>query len=323
MISNIFSLALLAILGAPRYVVAQTDTTPAGSGRTSVSRTAAEQVVAEAPIWGPNNGSNGFAYLPVTVHGHQGTLVIDLTCTACDLKLGADALQTAGIPVPNATTWDALTIGPVVQHHVPITVFPSLGNVPAPPNVAPIIGSVGVHFLTTHYDILYDFPHRIVRLYAPPEKPVSPKTAWLPPGFTSADCGKMVHIPPGAGTFTGVKMKINGHAVTGALEMGPYYPKMNARALQALGSSTNLPKVHLTDPTPIYGNHMLIANVDSVEMTVGTRMFGAWNTQVLQEIDVQTLLPPNTPIMLMNLTMLRDVAVFNAKSSGQVCFAKP
>lgn len=314
-------LVFLATLGVASSGAPQTDTTPTETNSAAASHAVPEKLIAEAPIWGPNDARNGYAYLPVSVQGHAGTLVIDLNCTKCDLKLGADALQTAGISVPRTSSWEGLTIGSTLQHHVPIFVFQSLGNVPTPPNTAPVIGSVGVHFLTTHFDILYDFPRRVVRLYAFPSKSGTSKTGWLPAGFTPADCGKMVHIPPGAATFTGVEMQIDGHPVTGALEMGPYYPKMNERALRTLGAPADLPQVHMTDPTPIYGNHTLIANVDSVRMTVGTHMFGAWNAQVLREIDVQQLLPPDTPVMLMNLTMLQNVAVFNSTSSNRVCFA--
>jgi hypothetical protein len=98
---------------------------------------------------------------------------------------------------------------------------------------------------------------------------------------------------------------------------------MNEFALKALTATADGPKIHITDPTPIYGDHTLIANVDQLEMTTGSHMFGAWDTEVLREVDVQQVLKPNTPVMLMNLSMIREVMVFNSMSSDQVCFSTP
>lgn len=276
---------------------------------------------------GGNNVRKGYVFLPVKLHGHATMLMIDLNCMACDVQLSTAALTRVGTtpPATDATTLDTLTIGTDVQRHVPISVISQPDwTIHGPENTVPVIGTVGVHFLTTHYDMLYDFPGRRVRLYALPAKaPVASKNAWLPEGFKPTDCGPMVDVSPGAATFTGVKMRINDHPVTGVLEMGPYYPKMNERALQALGAPANVPSIHLTVPTPIYGDHVLIARVDKVEMTIRTHIFGAWNSEVLRELDVQQLLPPNTPIMLIDLSMLRNVMLFNAVSSRQVCVAAP
>jgi hypothetical protein len=284
-------------------------------------RSAPETLVAEAPIWGANDAQDGYAYLPVTVHGHATTLLVDLTCTKCDINLGADAVAAAGIPEIKAATLDSMTIGTDVQHNLPITILTSLGPLPTPPNTPPIIGSVGVNFLTTHYDILYDFPHRRVRLYAMPAKKVAAEQAWLPDGFSPASCGPMISIPAGAGTFTGMQMKIDGHPVTGAIEMGPYIPKMNEAAFKLLGLPDKSSRVQLAEPGEVDG-HPIVARVSGVEMMVGTKVFGTWDNEVLEEVDVQSLLPNNPPVMLMNLSMLRDVILFNSTSSQQVCIVK-
>ena len=330
---NVCSLTLLPLLStllgaAP--VVAQATAKQPRSRHTPASHTAPQPLVAEAPIWGPNDAFDGYAYLPVTVHGHAGTLLIDLNCTECDIKLGNDGLQAAGMPAlaEDATVLDSMTIGPAaqhaVQHGVPIGVWPTLGPVPTPPNIAPIIGSVGVHFLTTHYDLLYDFPNRVVRLYAPPATPVTSTTAWLPPGFTPAHCGPMVPIPsdpPGAATFTGMQIQLDGHPAIAAIEMGPYYLKMNQAAFAVLGlpaSSARITPI-TDDPSVPPGTR----DVTGVQVTVGENRFDLGKIQHWPEVGIQQAFAPNTPILLMNLNTLRRLRLYNARSSKQVCLASP
>ena len=50
-----------------------------------------------------------------------GTLLIDLNCTECNIKLGNDGLQAVGMPAlaENATTLDSMTIGSAVERQVP------------------------------------------------------------------------------------------------------------------------------------------------------------------------------------------------------------
>ena len=287
---------------------------------------APERLVAEAPIWGSNNGSNGYAFLPVTIHGKKGTLAINLNCTECDVALSTAALGKIGVTLAgSSSTLDALRIGPDVQRNVPLRIIPKpTWSVPGPDSLPPVVGIVGVHFLTTHYDILYDFPHRIVRLYAIPPKPVSPKTAWFPSGFKPTDCGKMVHVPPGAETFTGVEMQLDGHPVTGVLEMGPYQEKMNQAATNAVGTSRLQPIPPGTLPPGYSHNgYTITQQVPDVHMTIGQNTFWTGPVQLFPVLDVESVLPggASTPVMLMNLSTIRGLALFNATSSNQVCVA--
>jgi len=284
-----------------------------------------EPLVAEATIWGENDeGSSGHAYLPATIQGKAVTLLVDLENNGT-LQLSAGALSRVGVTLPaGSTQLDSLTMGKFVDRQIPLELAPAPDWAEAaPPNFAPVVGYAGTEFVK-RYDALYDFPNMRLRLYQGPSQSAKASAAWLPPGTKPSDCGKMIRIPPpNAGTFTAVEMQINGHPVTGVLEMGPYRPKMNEFALKALTATTDGPKIHTTDPTPIYGDHTLIGNVDQLEMTTGSHMFGAWDTEVLLEVDVQQFLKPNTPVMLMNLSMLRAVTVFNSMSSNQVCFSTP
>lgn len=284
-----------------------------------------ERLVAEAPIWGRDSGYNGYAFLPVTIQGRAGTVVIDLQNEG-DLLLSTAALARVGVTLAETTTTQlaVLTIGSDAQHQVPLTLITKpTWHVPGPEQLPPVVGLVGVHFLVTHYDLLYDFPHRIVRLYARPAHPGAAREAWLPPGFTPADCGRLIPIPSGAQTFTGVAMQLDGHPVTGVLEMGPYLPKINAVAWLTLGLPVQSPRLQFAPPGESDGGHVRLAEVQGVRMTIGAYPLGRWPVEVLQELNVQPLLPPKTPIMLLNLENLRHVRLFNAVSSGQVCVAQP
>ncbi|HXC25573.1 MAG TPA: hypothetical protein VNU46_06635 [Gemmatimonadaceae bacterium] len=296
----------------------------ARTGSLSVSDSTPERLVAEAPIWGANNAFRGYAFLPVSIHGHAATVVIDLTCTQCDLSLSTAALAQLGVTVADttATTFDELTVGTDTPRQVPLTLIrKATWHIAGPPQLPPVVGLVGVHFVTTHYDLLYDFPNRRVRLYALPAPPRAPQSGWLPPGFTPADCGRMIPIPPGAADFTGFEMHLDGHPVTGVLEMGPYTPKMNRAAFDLLQVPTPSPRLHAVAPGATDGGRPVLANVD-VQLSVGTKVLGTGLVEVLPHLDVQAVLPPGTPVMLWNLSMLRGVVFFNAMSSGRVCLVR-
>ena len=317
-------LAFLTLLGAAAPVVAQVGTIPTPSRLAPASPSVPEPLVAEAPIWGPNNAFDGRAYLAVNVQGHPATLFIDLYSPVSDILVGADALAAAGIPLPVGGIWETVTIGHDVQHQVPIGVVSNLGNVPTPPNIAPVIGAVGGHFLATHYDVLYDFPHRVVRLYAPPAKSSTAKTAWLPPGFTPADCGPMVEIPPAAGAFTGVQITLDGHPAVGAIEMGPTYLKMNQAAFALLGVPRTSPRLVPITDDPSAAPAGATQYVTGVQVALpGGQQYELGQIQLWPQVSAGDLLPNHPPVLLMNLSTLRTIPLYTAQSSRQVCLLPP
>jgi hypothetical protein len=280
-----------------------------------------EKLIATAQIWGGKNGFKGYSFLPVKIHGKDATIVIDLTCSKCDLELSDAALAKLGITSTAQT--ESLTIGSVTEKDIPVKRNSKPNwSVSKPKTMAPVVGIVGVHFMQ-RFDVVYDYPRRRVQLYQIAKQPPNITQAWLPTGFTPGDCGKMISIPPDSGIFTGFEMKIDGHPVTGALEMGPYLPKMNEVAFRTLELPENSPRVQPAEPDAMDGNHMIMAHVTDVAMTIGQHMFGKWDNEVLDALEVQELFPENTPIVLVNLSMLRDVVLFNGMSSKQVCIAKP
>lgn len=290
-----------------------------------------QRLVVDAPIWGARQGAKGYAFLPVTLRGHAVTLVIDLQWTKGDVSLSTAALARAGVAPLDTTTaeLDSLAIGADVQRRVPIGFITQPGwSVNGPPQLPPVVGMVGVHFLTTRYDLLYDFPGRSVRLYAFPTRPVRARDAWLPPGFKPSDCGRMIPIAPGAATFTGVAMQLDGHPVTGVLEMGPYFAKMNQAAVDALQLPAGSPRLQaipadVLPPGYTHAGHPVTQQVMNLHLTVGARTFWAGPVQIFPVLDVESVLPPRTPVMLLNLTTIAQTMVFNATSRGQVCFGDP
>ncbi|MHB2034939.1 MAG: hypothetical protein ACYCVE_16455 [Gemmatimonadaceae bacterium] len=143
-----------------------------------------------------------------------------------DITLSSAALARSGIALSDTSTLDTVRVGSELVHHAPIELNHRPDWAPErPAGSAPVVGVVGGHFVRTHFDVVYDYPAREVRLYAPPKRNDKAARAWLPPGFARRDCAPMVDVPSGAATFTGVKMELDGHPVTGVLEMGPYYAK--------------------------------------------------------------------------------------------------
>jgi hypothetical protein len=107
--------------------------------------------------------------------------------------------------------------------------------------------------------------------------------------------------------------------------MGPYYPKMNQSAVNAMGlnggtSSRIQPIPDGTNPPGYSHNgYEITKQVPDVHMTIGTNTFWTGPVQIFPVLDIENMLPAKTPVMLLNLSMLRTVALFNAVSSRQVC----
>jgi hypothetical protein len=290
------------------------------------------QLVTEGPIWGANDGWKGYAFLPVRIQGRAATVVIDLNCTKCDLSLSTAALAKVGItlPSPTDTILDSLTIGTDVQRHIPLQVITkSSWSVPGPDTLPPVVGIVGVHFISTRYDLLYDYPSRHVKLYAWPAQHVSQDKAWLPPGFTSADCGRMVNVPPGAATFTGFEMQLDHHPVTGVIEMAAYGDethrdeKMNQAAFDALELSATSSRLQPLPQAFTWHDKPVNTQVTDVQLAVGRQVLWTGPVKLFPILDVQEMLPTGTPVMLLNLTTIKPLILFNSVSSKRVCFRRP
>ena len=287
-----------------------------GRSSTGISTPASpepEKLIAEIPIHESKLGDVTY-FLPVTIHGHAATLFVNLASWG-DLGLSPDALKRLGVTLTDTTQLDSLTIGPVTEHNVVMkrNWRVNVSKLQVPPNLPPVVGAVGVKFMS-YYDVLYDYPSHRVRLYARPKHPVNPRDAWLPPGIKPTDCGRMVHVPPpGAGTYTGVEMQLDGHPVIAALETISTGEKMNPEAVAAMG---------LTDSSPrIQPLQSIAKQVMDVHMTIGSNMF--WKGPVMIFPVAVGELFPNKPVILISLSTIDSVVLFSSNSSEQVCVGKP
>ena len=221
------------------------------------------------------------------------TLVVDFNSDASTLGLVPTAVASQGDTLPPAVTQlDALTIGTDVLHHVPLELLTG-----------------------PHWDGAQTLPQR-VQLYAFPTHPVAARDVWLPPGFTPADCGRMVPLAPGDLTLTGMALQLDGHPVTGVLEMMPYGSetnrdeKMNVVAFHTLGLSEQ-------------SSRLQDGRVTRVHLTIGHNNFWTGSVKVFPHLEVEDGLAPQTPVMLLNLTTIRDLVLFNSTSGGLVCLRTP
>jgi hypothetical protein len=288
-----------------------------------------QRLVAEAQIWadttpvpyGPYTVTppdQGYAYLPVTIHGHTATICIMLNKSS-GLTLSTTALAQMGVTLTDTTQLDSITIGSSdVQHKVPITINRTPNWTMSKPGAAPtVIGSAGVKFITAHYDVLYDFSGRRLRLYAFPAHPMGTH-AWLPSGLKPSDCGRLIPIiPVGTAGFTAMEVGLDGRSVTGVLEMEPYDndEKMNQEAFEAMKLPAQSPRIQ---PVPGEGKNQVM----DVHITVGSDTVWTGPVKVFSELQIARRFPPKTPIMLINLGTIKNIAVFNSISSNKVCLHK-
>lgn len=327
---------------------------------TALSHASAPQrLVAAGPVWSDTTDQQpgvaaGFAYLPVTIHGKGALLMVDLNKDE-DLGLSVAALKRLGVTPPNdtATIWDSVQIGTDVHRHIPLRQLrlwnwthkgPPLNFFADMPGMAPatahllaqrpVVGFLGTHFLTTHYDLLYrltGFPGTSqVQLYAFPEHPAhptgtsgTPVPGWLPRGLTTDDCARRIEVPPGNQAFTGMEMQLDGHPVTGVLEMGMYTEKMNMSAFHALGLAANDPRIQPIPTGP--GNFGQTQQVAGVKLQMNHHTFWSGPVQIFPQLGVDAVLGATTPIMLWNLSTIdaKHLTIFDSVSGGYVCVSAP
>lgn len=289
-----------------------------------------ERLVAEAPIWGPKDAKDGRAFLRVTMYGHVVTVVVNFTEDR-DLTIATAPLARLGITPFQTTRLDSLRIGPAWYTDIPLNVIDDPDwTQTAPAGLPPVVGVMSGRFLAAHYDLVYDFPGRRVQLYrASPA--VGPRARpWLPPKFTATDCARLRPVPPIAGAFTGMAATLDGTPVTGVLEMIPYGgetyhdEKMNGAAFAALKLPATSPRVGpMRDAPGMFNGALAKDEVGGVHVRVGGRTLFTGPVKVFPNLEVDDGLPPNTPVVLLNLMTIRHLVLFNSASSGRVCLRAP
>jgi hypothetical protein len=173
-------------------------------------------------------------YLPVTIHGHAGTVVLDLGASA-GLILAPGAAAALGIDT-TAAQLDVLMLGTTLEQHVPLNAHGIA--LPIPAGLPPFVGILG-SFAVQQEDILLDGPAQRVLVY---RHSVSSAvrhgvSSWLPTGITAADCHPMPHFPNIAIGVNQVRLPltVNGQAVQSFFDSGSPTTIMNLAAAQLLG----------------------------------------------------------------------------------------
>lgn len=302
----------------------------ASTGRTPTSPPP-RQLVAEAQIWGTYGQTRGVAFLPVTIEGHRGTIIIDPN--AGDLALSLAGLSRAGISLSDTTTHlSAMTIGDDVLRSLPIQLIADpIWRPRHPDGAAEVVGVVGAHFLASHYDLVYDFPHQHVRLYAFPATGGAGQVA-LPPEVHPSDCSPQIPLPPQAPAFVAMEVLLDSHPVTGVIEWQPYVDslngghdeKMNADAFTALGLPAHSPRIQsIPGPHVVWADVPVTDEVADVHITVGKNDVWTGPVKIFSTFEVNRFLPPRTPVMLLNLTTITHSVLYYSARGGTVCMSTP
>lgn len=290
----------------------------------------APHLVAEIPLATPEQSKHGVAFLPVTMYGHRVTMAVDFIQDH-DLTVSTAALARLNVSPFQTTHLDSLQIGSDLYQNLPLDVIDDPDwTMDAPPGLPPVVGIMSGRFLAARYDLVYDSPGQRVQLYAFPAKEGKRSEAWLPPKFVAGDCGRMIEVPAIAGAFTGMDLQIDGHHVTGVLEMfrfgGEHYhdEKMNAGAFAALGLPSQSPRIGpMRDSPGEFNGAVAKDEVSDVQVRIGKRTLFTGPLKVFPNLEVDSGLPEGTPVVLLNLVTIRHLVLFNGISSGRVCLRTP
>jgi hypothetical protein len=311
-----------------------------------------DSLVAEATIHNVQMGRGDweYIYLPVTIHGHPGTAVLDLGAnvglaylrsTAASVGLGAQVQQLDSIgtlmragqlsqeqllkKTRLASVLDSMTIGTAVERD--IMLVPLELTIPVPTGMPPYVGIVGNQVLR-HYDLLFDGPAQRVQLYASGlQSPASPGAAppWLPTGLTPADCLPMPPMRGGRAGFITLPLQVDGHAVQGYFDSGSRYTIMNMAAGRLLGLTQHAPNVQLIPDSlatmyPVGGGRDKYL-VTGLQVQVGSHPITALPVRIATRIP--SGIPDSTPQLMLGLDALRDRLLFVSYPTGQVCLSAP
>jgi hypothetical protein len=313
-------------------------------GGTLIAQPIPQQLVADVPIMKTRSGLVSYPFLPVTIQGHRATLIINPHWDG-EMELSPAALSTIGVPLAaTATVFDSITIGTDVQRRVPVGLIRNPNwaihaSDSAADRAAPVIGVVGVRFLRSRYDVLYDLAGQRVQLYAFPATPVAPADVWIPAEVPASACGKLLPVPPVASTFTGMEVLMDGHPVTGVLEIGPPSDNpppdpqgrflMNADAFKVLALPSTSSRLTPWQPpgvapgTPVRGfmrdGLEVKDDVTGVHLAMGRDTFWTGTITNFQAVDIQEALPPQTPVVL--IYAMHNMVLYTSNSGGKVCLS--
>ena len=299
-----------------------------------------ERLVAEAIIAPIDRYGSQMVFLPVTIHAHPVTLILD-SGTSGSLTLDSTGMALAGLSIPAMKdTTDSLGRSFQVGHF-PLQVLDSLGigtveipsvesswmdmyDVVPPPGVpAQIVGILGAPVLR-QFDLVFDGPARRVRLYQPaPERAGTSadlRGGWFPAGLTSADCVPLVPIPLRWETeLDGVELQANGHTVVGFFDSGSATTNMSVAAAKLLGITQHDAHVHLLPPdsSPHFGDSFpgKVYRVTGLTLRLGTRSIHNDTALVMTSFAAAG----TYPVFNLGLDAIRDRRFMISHSTHQVC----
>ena len=288
-----------------------------------------EPLIAEAVLRNdPQQHGYHYFYLPVTWHGHPLSFILD-TGTGFHVYFFDQALAQVGMTIPtgrygNALSVedhavDTLAVGATIERHIPAAVGDavSLDTTHTPLGIPPLVGLFG-NFQLPHYDLVFDGPAGRVRLYhIPPtipawDIPVSsiasdPKRAWLPAGFTAADCMPLPN-PSAADHSVYLPVIVDGQRVSSWFDSGADETVMNIPAAKILGMTQHTPHLRRIQTRPA------AYVVHDFPMTVGAHRVIIPTIHVSGEDDA--------PFIKFGIDAFRQERMLVSYSTRQICMGQ-
>ena len=297
--------------------------------RRYVSPPSLERLVGEAVIVDDGGGITRHVYLPVTIHGHAASLLLD-TGAPTGFTISRQWLREHGVSTTDVL--DSLVIGNTVEQNISIDGGSAVQEVPGIP---PMIGMAGNHWLA-HYDLVFDGPARRVRLYAPVAPAPAPagkgggvahSAGWLPPGITPAGCMPLLHVGADADRYPGLDLQANGQTIVGVFDLGSSATYMNLAAAKLLGIKQSTPHVHRVPPDSMTNfpgageNHEWIMTTGLV-LTMGGRPLPDGPVEIFQTVN-EIYGDRTKPELDLGTDLFHDRILFMSYSTNQVCLSTP
>ena len=299
-----------------------------------------EPLVAEALLLPDSTGRTTFALVPVAIQGHRMTLIMD-TGAGNAFILFSEVVADAGIHVTASkdNTQVAsfpITIGPLTEPNAQAWMVDGRHMFKTPPGQAPVVGIMGADWIGTHYDLVFDGPARRVRVYqyaSDTTAKVHPRGAWLPSGFTPADCAPMRQVLDTNNQMDAnnnevhVWLGVNGHPVPGAFDLGSRHVVINVPAATSADVTERSPHLrHIPDDSidryvsgPLHANEY---EVQGVPLTLGTRRF-AVPLRVQDRLSELDEMGRGAPYAIIGQDAVRDRVMLISFSTRRVCLKKP
>ena len=299
-----------------------------------------ERLVAEAIIAPIDRYGSKYVFLPVTIHTHHVTLILDLGTNGDWLSLDSTGMALAGLALPTMKdTTDALGrrvkvgsialqlldsvgVGAVEVQGVQAMWGPHYNVTPPSGLPTPVVGLVGASFMR-QFDLLFDGPARRVRVYRPARE--GKRTAkhargdWLPPGLTAADCVPMVSPPDQSPDFVWIAVQANGHRVTGFFDSGSAATNMSVAAAKLLGITQHDANVHLLPPdsSPHFGDSERgkVYRVTGLALRLGNQPIHNDTALIMTSFQAAQ----GAPLFNLGLDAIRDQLFFVSYSTHRVC----